>query len=74
MRALDREERKTARRVEEFVRRKQQLERSMARADSLRRMFRIWHIVHVPIGIALFVSVGIHIAATIYFRAGIFAP
>jgi hypothetical protein len=71
---LDREEKKIEGRLKEFLRRKQQLERAMARTGRLRRLFRIWHVIHVPIGITLFVSVGIHIAATIFFRAGLFAP
>ena len=42
------------------------------RQERLRRWFRLWHTVHIPIGLTLFVSLAIHIFATIYFRAGLF--
>lgn len=42
------------------------------RQETMRRWFRLWHTVHIPIGLTLFVSLAIHIVATIYFRAGIF--
>jgi hypothetical protein len=42
------------------------------RQETLRRWFRLWHTVHIPIGLTLFISMTIHILATIYFRAGVF--
>lgn len=36
------------------------------------RWFRLWHTVHIPLGVTLFTSVAIHIGATVFFRAGIF--
>ena len=42
------------------------------RRETMRRWFRLWHTIHIPIGLTLFVSLAIHIIATIYFRAGIF--
>ncbi|HSH05442.1 MAG TPA: hypothetical protein VLL52_23200 [Anaerolineae bacterium] len=37
-----------------------------------RRLFQIWHTIHIPIGVTLFVSIAIHVFATIYFRVGLF--
>lgn len=42
------------------------------RQETMRRWFRLWHTVHIPLGLTLFISLAIHIVATIYFRAGIF--
>ena len=39
-----------------------------------RRLFSLWHTIHIPLGATLFVSVALHIAAAIYFRAGVFQP
>jgi hypothetical protein len=41
------------------------------RQETMRRWFRLWHTIHIPIGLTLFISLAIHIGATIYFRAGI---
>lgn len=38
----------------------------------VQRLFQLWHTVHIPIGVTLFVSVAIHIGAAIFFRAGVF--
>lgn len=42
-----------------------------ARIDRTRRLFQIWHMVHIPLGLTLFVAVAIHIVAALFFRAGI---
>ena len=47
-------------------------ERRGQRIDRTRRLFQIWHMLHIPLGLALFVSVAIHIVAALFFRAGIF--
>jgi hypothetical protein len=39
--------------------------------QAARRLMSAWHIAHVPMGVALFSATAIHIAAEIYFRAGL---
>lgn len=48
------------------------LDRRLLTNEQTRRYFRLWHTLHVPLGLALFTSIALHIAAAIYFRAGIF--
>lgn len=38
----------------------------------VQRLFAVWHIVHIPLGLALFISVALHIGAALYYRAGLF--
>jgi hypothetical protein len=35
------------------------------------RWFKIWHTLHIPLGLTLFASVAVHTVATIYFAAGV---
>ncbi len=72
LRQLAQEERGLERALARQLRRKQALEASIGRQEQAGRLFRIWHIIHIPLGLALFVSIAIHIVATIYFRAGLF--
>lgn len=44
--------------------------RSVRRAAAARRALAIWHIVHVPLGIALFVLAFAHAGAALYYAAG----
>ncbi|MCB0027728.1 MAG: hypothetical protein KDE28_07475, partial [Anaerolineales bacterium] len=55
-----------------YLQQKQRLESNLGRNATYQKLFRLWHLVHVPMGITLFVAVAIHIAATIFFRAGLF--
>jgi hypothetical protein len=48
------------------------LNRSGQPHPRLQRLFRLWHIVHIPLGLTLFASVALHIAAALWFRAGLF--
>lgn len=41
-------------------------------SPTIQRLFAIWHTVHIPLGVALFTAVALHIAAAIFFRAGVF--
>jgi hypothetical protein len=61
-----------ARRLQGQIKRKRAVERALGRREFLLRGYRLWHLVHVPIGVTLFTSVAIHIAAAIFFRAGVF--
>jgi hypothetical protein len=44
--------------------------RAVRRAIAVRRALAIWHVVHVPLGIALFVLAFAHAGAALYFAAG----
>ena len=52
--------------------RKRELERQNEMLETARRLLRLWHILHIPVGLTLFFSIALHIVATIYFRAGLF--
>jgi hypothetical protein len=58
--AARRRERDTARRLRE-------LERQMAALRWARRLLAVWHTIHVPIGMALFVMAFVHVGAAIYY-------
>jgi hypothetical protein len=57
--------------VERMLTRRRDLERQMRMLQAARRLLSVWHIAHVPMGVALFSSVVIHVAATLYFGAGV---
>ncbi len=54
--------------------RQRELARQIDMLESARRLLRFWHIFHVPLGLTLFFSAAVHVIATLYFRAGLFAP
>jgi hypothetical protein len=53
--------------LEQLARRRDTLKRQMASLALARRLFALWHAVHIPMGMLLFVAAFIHIAAAIYF-------
>ena len=59
--------RKQAAEMERMLARRRQLDRQVESLSAARRMLALWHAVHIPIGMALFTAVFIHIAAAIYF-------
>jgi prefoldin subunit 5 len=72
LRGLEQLEDSQRRQLEELLARKRELERQTAMLETARRLLRSWHILHIPIGLTLFFSVGIHVIAVLYFRAGLF--
>ncbi len=72
VRRLEQLEESQRRQLEQLLSRKRELERQTEMLEATRRFLRAWHIFHVPLGLTLFFSVAIHIAATLYFRAGLF--
>jgi len=46
--------------------------RRQGAAPHVQRLFSVWHTIHIPLGVALFTSVALHIGAAIFFRAGVF--
>lgn len=69
---LEKETGARLREVEWLLVRRRSLERQIRMMQSARRLMSAWHIAHVPMGVALFSSVAIHVAAEFYFRAGVF--
>ena len=55
--------------VERLLLERHTRERQLQTVNAARRMLSVWHTVHVPLGVALFASVAIHVAATLYFGA-----
>jgi hypothetical protein len=71
VRTLERAERARLGDIERLLTRRRSLERQMRMLQAARRLMSAWHIAHVPMGVALFSATAIHIAAEIYFRAGL---
>ena len=71
VRQLERSERQKLSDVEVMLTRRRSLERQVRTLEAARRMLSMWHIAHVPLGMALFGSAAIHAAATLYFGAGL---
>lgn len=60
-------DRAKAREMRQLQKRQKRLQRQLASLATARRGLAIWHTVHVPIGIVLFVSALIHIVAAFYY-------
>lgn len=71
VRKLEKAEQQKLGDVEKLLRRRRDLERQIRMLQAARRLMSAWHIAHVPMGVALFTSVAIHVAAEVYFRAGL---
>jgi hypothetical protein len=48
-------------------RRRRRLERQITSLASARRMLSLWHSVHIPLGMALFVAAIVHAAGALYY-------
>lgn len=66
---VERAERRRLTDVEQLLARRRSLERQTRTLEAARRLLALWHIAHVPMGLALFGSIAIHIAATLYYGA-----
>jgi hypothetical protein len=53
--------------VEGLRRERERLRRQVGRLASMRRLLSIWHMLHIPLGMALFTAAFIHIGAAIYY-------
>lgn len=61
---------KQATRVMRLVERQLQVEHQMAHLLPFQRLFRYWHILHLPLAIAMFVIVAIHVTVATLFGFG----
>ncbi len=71
VRKLERAEKQRLSDIERMLMRRRNLERQMRMLEGTRRLLSAWHIAHVPLGLTLFAAAAIHVAATFYFRAGL---
>jgi hypothetical protein len=51
----------------EAERRRRKLEKQIASLSTARRALSLWHGIHIPLGMALFVAAFIHAAAALYY-------
>lgn len=72
IRQLDSIEKSQRQQLERLLTRNRELARQMDMLETARRLMRFWHVLHIPFGLTLFFSVAVHVAATLYFRAGLF--
>jgi hypothetical protein len=54
-------------RLNDLARQRDRLRRQAARLISARRLLSLWHAVHIPIGLALFILAFVHAGAAIYY-------
>ena len=73
VRQSERSEQRSLAEIERLLQRRRSLERQMRTLEGARRLLSTWHVAHVPMGLALFGSTAIHVAATLYFRAGLWS-
>jgi hypothetical protein len=66
-RRLDRETRARASRTATALRRLRDLRRQLASLATARRLLAVWHTVHIPLGMALFVAAFAHAGAALYY-------
>ena len=71
IRQIEKAERTRLAEVERLLLERQAREYQLQTINAARRMLSVWHAVHVPLGVALFASVASHVAATLYFGAGV---
>lgn len=69
MKHLDAEARSRADQLQKLAHRRNTLHRQIESIALARRLLALWHAVHVPIGIALFVSAFVHIGGAIYYAS-----
>ena len=64
---MDREARAQAKQLNELLKQERKLRRQLASIMFTRRLLGLWHVIHIPIGMVLFVAAFIHIIAAIYY-------
>jgi hypothetical protein len=71
IRRLEKTEKQKLGDIERILNRRRSLERQMRMMQGARRLLSAWHIAHVPMGVVLFGSAAVHIAATVFLGAGL---
>jgi hypothetical protein len=60
-------ERQKIRQLEALLHRRQELAWQITSLKTAQRLLRLWRRIHVPLGLTLFMTIAIHIGATLYF-------
>lgn len=55
--------------LQELRARRDRLKKEVRRLYTARRLFLLWHIIHIPLGLSLFALAFFHIGAAIYFAS-----
>jgi hypothetical protein len=64
---MDPQTRKQTQILSDLANRRRTLERQRSSLAQARRLMALWHMLHVPIGLALFAAAFVHIGAAIYY-------
>jgi hypothetical protein len=67
LRELDEHTAMTLKRIVRAQTQSRDLKRSRGRLATARRLLAVWHTVHIPLGMALFVAAFVHIGAALYY-------
>jgi hypothetical protein len=67
LRNIDAEAREQLLRIDALRKHRNDLVVQVRSAEIARRMLSVWHSVHIPIGISLFIAAFVHIAAALYY-------
>lgn len=71
IRSIERKEQVKLDGIERLLKTRRDRERQLRMMQAAKRLLSYWHVAHVPMGVALFGSVFIHVAAEIFFGAGL---
>ena len=55
------------RHLADLERQRKQLHRVIRQRQTARRLFSLWHTIHIPLGLTLFLIAFVHIGAAIYY-------
>jgi hypothetical protein len=64
---MDREARLQAKQLNDLLKRERILQRQLSSIVVTRRLLGLWHEIHIPIGMVLFIAAFIHVIAAIYY-------
>jgi hypothetical protein len=66
-RNLSPDRKRQATELDALIRRRRDLQRQIRFLQTARRVLALWHTIHIPIGIALFIMAFFHIGAAVYY-------
>ncbi|EFO79166.1 hypothetical protein OSCT_2999 [Oscillochloris trichoides DG-6] len=67
MQQIGNQDQATVSELRRLMRERQRLLRQIERLDMARRLLALWHTVHVPLGVALFIMAFVHVGGAIYY-------
>jgi hypothetical protein len=69
LRQVDRRERQQLSELTRMLRRRRELERQVATLRSAHQLLSVWHSIHVPLTLTLFLSIFLHVGGVLYYGA-----